>query len=735
MDGGSIWSRLRYRFDNYMSRGGSSLFVILLAVFAVFVLAMFLLRLFLAAILPSGTSGGDAGVTESAIVAFLQTFDPGYMAGDLTASHWFMGAAVIAGVGGIILIAILIAFTNAALERRLRMLRKGKSRVFESCHTLILGWEPQRIVEIVEELAMANENTGGRCCRSDRRRAIVVLADEDKEHMDDYLARRTRDVKSVRVITRTGDPSLIANLEIVAASKAKSVMILSGCSYSANDVAKEQADAQTLKTLLALEHHIQQTTGREEGPRESRERRGSASECRTAAIVVDLFRSKARAAAGLVCRNSGAVVSLDLKGILARVLLQASRSVGLWEVYDELLSFRGAEIYITPVPGRDDGEAGTPREFRRMQALFDDAIPIGIQSGDTVHVNPGPDTPVGSGDGLIVVARSRPAVLEEETAHVVEDYPCPEPREERPCIDGDTGREGDGNDEGLLLIGWGPKTTRILDEYCRYAAPGSRVDIMMRSVEYTIAREREKSREYEKSKKRLEEYRRSFSGLEVLEMDPTDPETWRKVDPHSYGRIILLGDGDRDVSDDVVDSRTVTILLLLREALATPPGKCDGLPDAGTDPGSARRPTIVTELMQSDNRVIVPDVDVHDFVISNRIISMLFAQVAEDPRRHRIYREIFRQKGPEIYIKPASSYLEGLVRERGNGDESQKVRFGALMDVVAEQGEICIGVRTRPDDRTLPRRTILVPSRDDEIPLRSDDFVVVIGEQDRETHR
>ena len=61
-------------------------------------------------------------------------------------------------------------------------LRKGRSTVIESEHSLILGWNPQRVIEIIRELVMANE--------SEEKPAVVILADEDKEKMDDFLKPR-----------------------------------------------------------------------------------------------------------------------------------------------------------------------------------------------------------------------------------------------------------------------------------------------------------------------------------------------------------------------------------------------------------------------------------------------------------------------------------------------------------------------------------------------------------------
>ena len=67
----------------------------------------------------------------------------------------------------------LIAFITTALDQKLNELKRGRSKVIETAHTLILGWNEQRIVEILQELILANESEKDAC--------VVILADKDRE--------------------------------------------------------------------------------------------------------------------------------------------------------------------------------------------------------------------------------------------------------------------------------------------------------------------------------------------------------------------------------------------------------------------------------------------------------------------------------------------------------------------------------------------------------------------------
>ena len=75
----------------------------------------------------------------------------------------------------------LIGVLTSGIEGRLEELRKGRSRVIESDHTVILGWS-QQVFTIVTELVMANANQK-RLHRHPRRQDKVEMEDEIRATM------------------------------------------------------------------------------------------------------------------------------------------------------------------------------------------------------------------------------------------------------------------------------------------------------------------------------------------------------------------------------------------------------------------------------------------------------------------------------------------------------------------------------------------------------------------------
>jgi len=79
-------------------------------------------------------------------------------------------------------------------------LRKGKADVLESGHSLILGWS-DKLLPIVDQLCNANASEGGR--------PIVILAEMEKQAMEEALVRHAPNLRGSTVVCRClSSPSL-----------------------------------------------------------------------------------------------------------------------------------------------------------------------------------------------------------------------------------------------------------------------------------------------------------------------------------------------------------------------------------------------------------------------------------------------------------------------------------------------------------------------------------------------
>ena len=211
--------RLRYAFDNTLSRGTPALVMWLGIISLVMVIVVALVIMLLRSLL-----GGDDGVnvpTGDFVGDFwrslLRTLDPGTMGGD-TGHPLFLLTMLGVTIGGIFIVSTLIGVLTSGIEGKLDDLRKGRSLVLEQGHTLILGWSDQ-VFTILRELKVANESEPKSC--------VVILADKDKVEMEDEVRAKVGNTGKMRIVCSTGSPLDLDDLDIANPQTSKSIIVLS----------------------------------------------------------------------------------------------------------------------------------------------------------------------------------------------------------------------------------------------------------------------------------------------------------------------------------------------------------------------------------------------------------------------------------------------------------------------------------------------------------------------------
>ncbi len=339
--------KLKYRFDNLMSKGTG----VLIGSLAIITLLMVTIISFIVWVTGSSDGTGFLGVFWMGV---LRSLDPGTMGGD-TGSFLFVGAMFVITLGGIFIFSILVGLLTTGISSKLESLQKGHSAVIESNHTVILGWSSQ-IFTILTELIEANSNLKNAC--------IAILSSEDKVEMDEAIRNRIPNTKTTRIVTRNGSPIDLNDLGLLSLNTARSIII------------NESNDANVIKTLLAV---INSPTRRVEPYN----------------IVAVLREPKNVEVAKIAARGQAEIILED--AIISRIIAQTCRQSGLSAVYTELLDFGGDEVYMRAFPEL----AG--KTYGDVLAFFETSAVIGLKSGDSVRLNPPMDTVLGATDELIAV--------------------------------------------------------------------------------------------------------------------------------------------------------------------------------------------------------------------------------------------------------------------------------------------------------------------------------------------
>src|SRR3712207_8527300 len=176
----TLADRLRYWFDNTISRGTVALIGWLFAVIVALVLASSLL-VYATGIAP-GIQGQRLGLLKTVWLTLMRTIDPGNVGGD-EGSWPFLLSMLAVTAGGILVFSTLIGVIFTGIDNKLDDLRKGRSFVVEREHTIIFGWSPE-VFSVIAELVTANESRKSAC--------IAILAEKDKLEMEDEIRERVR---------------------------------------------------------------------------------------------------------------------------------------------------------------------------------------------------------------------------------------------------------------------------------------------------------------------------------------------------------------------------------------------------------------------------------------------------------------------------------------------------------------------------------------------------------------
>ena len=93
--------------------------------------------------------------------------------------------------------------------------------------------------------------------------------------------------------------------------------------------------------------------------------------------------------------------------------------------------------------------------------------------------------------------------------------------------------------------------------------------------------------------------------------------------------------------------------------------------------------TILSEVLNSKNSDLISVEKSDDFVMSERIVNLMLAQLSENPDLDAFFNELMQPEGSEIYFKRVSEYT----------DVSKKVKFGDICVSALEKSETAIGYR------------------------------------------
>ncbi|MFN7010087.1 MAG: CASTOR/POLLUX-related putative ion channel [Allorhizobium sp.] len=629
--GGNWRARLRYEFDKSMA-GGAVALIGWLALISLVVITLAGAFLAVTGIAPEG--GEPVSFIEGTWESLMRTFDAGTMGGD---QGWgFRLVALVVTLAGIFVFSALIGVISSGLESKLDELRKGRSRVLEADHTIILNWSAS-IFDIISELVIANQ--------SRKRPRIVIMANKDKVEMEDEIATKVADLKNTKIICRSGDPTDLYDLDIVNPQSSRSIIVLSP--------EDEDPDSQVIKSVLALVND----------PKRRPQPYMIAAEIRDAGNA-----EVARIVGG---KEMQMVLADDL---ISRIVVHTSRQSGLSAVYSELLDFDGCEIYTIEQPSLE----GKP--FAAGVMAYESSTLIGLCDRDgKIHLNPPANRVIEQGERAVIIAEDDDSIRTWGN-DINLDKEAILPPFKRPV-----------GAERTLVLGWNRRGPIIATELSRYVTPGSHLTIAADTPDFEA----------------------DIAGLvlpndnmtiEHHVIDTSSRAALDRLNIPTYDHVLVLGYSDH-MTMQSADTRTLITLLHIRKIAE----------------GAGLHINVVSEMTDVRNRELAEVTRADDFVVSNKLVSLMLAQASENQYMAAIFDELLDENGSEIYMRPMSDYVA----------IDRPVNFFTVALAALRRGEIAIGYRRQRNDdldlRNLGGVTVN-PSRSEMLTYGPQDMVIVLAQ-------
>ena len=629
MNDPSFLDRLRYGFDNLMSKGTIAM-IGWLALVTLLMTSAVSIIVWLTRIASEATFADQFWAYLTLALDTDAWMDQGWS---------FRLAGITIAFTSVFVTSILVGLLATGIANKIEDLRKGRSRVIEKRHTVILGWSEQ-VFPIISELLIANENQPKSC--------IVILGTKSKVEMEEEIKDKVGDSGRTRIVCRRGNPMEMTDLGIVSLHTAKSIILLSPDG--------DDPDSSVIKTMLAI---TRSTDRRPEGYH----------------IVAELHDPRNLQVARIAGRDE---VELVLTGaLIARITAQTCCQSGLSVAYTELLDFAGDEIYFKAEPGL------VGKTFGEALLAYEDSAVIGLCPPEgQPKLNPPMSTPIGDGDQII-------AISEDDDTIVMSGQEDLEINEDAIRI----AQSAQPKPEHTLILGWNWRAPSIINELDHYVAPGSTATAVA---------------DFADGEARIRQHCTQIKNQTVTfqQRDTTDRRTLDELLSETCDHVILLPYSDTlDVQQ--ADARTLITLLHLRDIANN-----TGYPYS-----------IVSEMLDIRNRNLAEVARADDFVVSDRLISLVMSQISENKALGAVFADLFDPEGSEIYLKPAADYIQ----------PGEPVNFYSVVEAARRRGETALGYRllAEANDASRAYGVVINPEKSVPVAFAEQDRIVVLAEERR----
>jgi len=625
----------RYFFDNLMSRGTLSL-IGFLAIISFALILIFTIVLWLINILPG------KNFAELLWLNIFKTLNTGTLSGADPGQMNFLLSFLIA-LASIFITSLLIGLLTAGIQQKIWSLSQGRSKVIESDHTIILGWS-EIIFTIIRAL---NESA-----INQKSRKIVIMAQKDKTEMEEIIREKVKTSKNLKIICRKGNPIDLNDLKIVNISTSRSIIII------------EDSDSKALKTILAINSSRDHTR------------------IKPFNIVTTLNENK-NLDSGRIA-GEGQVKYVLGKVFIARLIANTCYQPGLSLVYNDLLTFKGDEIYIKEVPKI------TGKTFKEALFMFEDSAVIGINSGSKIILKPSPDTIINHDDKIIAISADGDSLLLSGVINYNIDDKAISISDKKRSMP-----------EKILILGWNEKAPVIINEIRNFISANTAITVVCDKS--FIMNGKDDAASFLKDKKYFKSLENS--NIKFINGDINDHNVLLKQVSQGFGHVIVLAYPGIDIQE--TDSITLMSLIHLRDIAQK----------------NNLKFSITSEMLDVNNRELAKVAKVDDFIVSGKLVSLLLAQISENELVNLVFEELLSEYGSEIYLKDIEDFI----------NISQPVNFYTILEAASLKNDLAIGYKISIQENISSKNFGIYINPDKSLPINfsAGDSVIVLSESNK----
>ena len=125
-------------------------------------------------------------------------------------------------------------------------------------------------------------------------------------------------------------------------------------------------------------------------------------------------------------------------------------------------------------------------------------------------------------------------------------------------------------------------------------------------------------------------------------------------------------------------------------------------------------------MVDERSRQLAEVTQVDDVIVSENVISLMFAQISQNRHLADVFTQLFSPEGSEIYLKPAGRYVA----------PGAEVNFATLVEAALRRNECAIGYRRaeQAGDSAAAYGMTVNPPKSASFEIHPDDSLIVLAE-------